>query len=640
MSEQVLPQITLTGLPAEGLDPDRVLGSAYMQYRAGVITEAGSMISLANPATAEAMETTLTTMAGRYLNLFRFTAGVAFRRIILESFESHGVTLSEQDAAQRADDMAMNAGSYFASSSANAVMDVYHRLVNQKVPPGVAAQRAIESFGLNAPQARTLASLAADKPVMSSEPGAVWRKALVYIDKSWLNRLGVLIANTIRQVHHESVMAAWVKGVEDGTIPDTAQKIWVTAADERVCPVCGPMDGRSVQVLDQFLLPDGAQADLPPVHVNCRCSVELTLEPWDDIAKAWDPKLHPRGAKGEFGTKGKPVLEAEMKPEVRAIFDQVERRVQNSTPNAQKVQRVVSARPVSNRPQAQKIVAARPVRTAVPVLAPARSQVVLNGQAFPVTRLSMTHRMQVAANTAANVKHHAVEHMPALPPAELLHSVGPQYVAFATQRDLNAEGGKAHIMREILFVDQNDTIQVQSALNESMRPMDNYLRTHDFDGPFADAENAQDEGVRHMAVAMRMEMGASANSRSTGDLRVSVAPEDAMEAWRAILSPTGSGYRSMFPVSVIDKHGNEVSRPVLVDSHTVAALTGLRPDDDIMPQVVSAPYGVWGPDLGVGETRKVGENYKVSGPYNYEVVQGGTVHLIPDPDAFERAYGD
>ena len=46
-------------------------------------------------------------------------------------------------------------------------------------------------------------------------------------------------------------------------------KIWLTADDERVCPECGGLDGKSVNIDEKF----SNGVDLPPAHPNCRCGV-------------------------------------------------------------------------------------------------------------------------------------------------------------------------------------------------------------------------------------------------------------------------------------------------------------------------------------------------------------------------------
>lgn len=61
------------------------------------------------------------------------------------------------------------------------------------------------------------------------------------------------------------------------------QFIWRTSRDERVCPVCFPLDG--VQSDAQGRYPD--VGDGPPAHVNCRC--------WEDevIPEGWEAPAHP-----------------------------------------------------------------------------------------------------------------------------------------------------------------------------------------------------------------------------------------------------------------------------------------------------------------------------------------------------------
>jgi len=46
---------------------------------------------------------------------------------------------------------------------------------------------------------------------------------------------------------------------------------WATMEDERVCPICGPLEGR-IYRKGQFLPP-------LPAHQNCRCGWELMFDP-------------------------------------------------------------------------------------------------------------------------------------------------------------------------------------------------------------------------------------------------------------------------------------------------------------------------------------------------------------------------
>lgn len=70
-----------------------------------------------------------------------------------------------------------------------------------------------------------------------------------------------------------------------GQDPAVEGKVWQTAEDELVCPICGPLAGQVVGIRDLF---NSAQGHLegPPAHVRCRC----WLKPW--MGRAADP-AHP-----------------------------------------------------------------------------------------------------------------------------------------------------------------------------------------------------------------------------------------------------------------------------------------------------------------------------------------------------------
>lgn len=60
------------------------------------------------------------------------------------------------------------------------------------------------------------------------------------------------------------------------------RKKWYTAHDERVCEVCGALDGKTVEMNSNFRLGKlGKEEDisfLPPAHPNCRCTIIYEME--------------------------------------------------------------------------------------------------------------------------------------------------------------------------------------------------------------------------------------------------------------------------------------------------------------------------------------------------------------------------
>jgi len=67
---------------------------------------------------------------------------------------------------------------------------------------------------------------------------------------------------TYRVVNNSLMFYGYSKGV--------IHVMWVTREDERVCPICGPLEGR-VYRKGQFMAP-------LPAHANCRCRWELIYD--------------------------------------------------------------------------------------------------------------------------------------------------------------------------------------------------------------------------------------------------------------------------------------------------------------------------------------------------------------------------
>jgi hypothetical protein len=66
----------------------------------------------------------------------------------------------------------------------------------------------------------------------------------------------------------------WSQLQDGGALPQTQQKEWLTADDERVCPICGPMDGQRAAIGEPF---EGSTGEVmsPPIHNRCRCTAVL-----------------------------------------------------------------------------------------------------------------------------------------------------------------------------------------------------------------------------------------------------------------------------------------------------------------------------------------------------------------------------
>lgn len=226
-----------------------------------------------------------------------------------------------------ADKHAEKIGDYFQASSRDALADGFNVMVNRRLPAKAAADRVLDAYGLTRRQMRGYTS---NKqlmvPVESAVPMNVRARARAYIDKSFTTRIRKLARQEEHNVDEQAKQFAWMWMQDKGKLSEKAQKLWITAKDERVCPVCGPLHGQKVLVGEQFRSKEGLFWT-PGLHPNCRCVVRL-LE--NRFSKAdWDPKEHPRGYHGRFGnaTRTKTIdvdteFEQITKPKLQPLVDQ------------------------------------------------------------------------------------------------------------------------------------------------------------------------------------------------------------------------------------------------------------------------------------------------------------------------------
>lgn len=53
---------------------------------------------------------------------------------------------------------------------------------------------------------------------------------------------------------------------------------WLTSEDEKVCQICGALDGHAVGMDEKFIDDEGNEYDNPPAHINCRCACQVRIK--------------------------------------------------------------------------------------------------------------------------------------------------------------------------------------------------------------------------------------------------------------------------------------------------------------------------------------------------------------------------
>ncbi len=161
--------------------------------------------------------------------------------------------------------------------------------------PRAVAQEVRSLIGLTTNQARQVESLF----LQSIRDGVTESHALRIAEQNSA-RLIRFRAETIART--ETIRAAnmgqqlvWDEAVDSNLLPETAKKVWMATGDDRTCPICAVLDGKTIGIRDDFAVTDRAtsftrsgatfrvagtaalktpQASrTPPAHPRCRCTI-------------------------------------------------------------------------------------------------------------------------------------------------------------------------------------------------------------------------------------------------------------------------------------------------------------------------------------------------------------------------------
>lgn len=240
-----------------------------------------------------------------------------------------------------AEQHASRVGIYYHETNRDALVSGFNTFVNRRMTERVAADRVLDGYGLTARGMGGYTSRALDKAATST-PLRLKQRALDYIGTSVRRRSKLFATQEEHNISQQAIQVAWMWMQDKGSLTPAAEKVWITARDERTCKVCAPMHNVRVLLTERFTLPNQTKIYVPGVHPNCRCTVKLLDHPWKvetskrlrPISKAdWDAKEHPRGGDpenpGRFSAKArtsqpKPMAEAVDTTEFQRFLDQAE----------------------------------------------------------------------------------------------------------------------------------------------------------------------------------------------------------------------------------------------------------------------------------------------------------------------------
>ena len=90
--------------------------------------------------------------------------------------------------------------------------------------------------------------------------------------KKGIKVLGDMSNKRAEMIARTEVVRA-ISSSQKQTLIENGKKFWklVTANDERVCRICGPLEGQIVEIGKPFVTIKGQPISNSPVHPYCRC---------------------------------------------------------------------------------------------------------------------------------------------------------------------------------------------------------------------------------------------------------------------------------------------------------------------------------------------------------------------------------
>lgn len=158
--------------------------------------------------------------------------------------------------------------------------------------PDELAQMIRPTIGLTKPQTKAAAnyyqhiktSLMKNSPTMKEATAAKRAReaTMKYTEKLHRQRAYNIATTELAFAYNKGNDEAVKQAIAQGYMGKT-RRVWSTALNERVCTVCGALEGTAVDMDDRFEFPSRngtGYCETPPIHPSCRCALEYQeIEP-------------------------------------------------------------------------------------------------------------------------------------------------------------------------------------------------------------------------------------------------------------------------------------------------------------------------------------------------------------------------
>lgn len=144
-------------------------------------------------------------------------------------------------------------------------------------PPAVVARSLRSVVGLTERQAVALGAFRERLTQDERPPAQIERMVARKASRMLTTRTTAIARTETFTALQAGKDAQWERLVSEGAIKrDEWEREWVTAQDERTCPICEPLHGQRTAIGGTFVSSIGALSS-PPAHPQCRCLARVVI---------------------------------------------------------------------------------------------------------------------------------------------------------------------------------------------------------------------------------------------------------------------------------------------------------------------------------------------------------------------------
>ena len=316
--------------------PPALVALAFKKWVEGVRDDLGEETTRLTP---EELDKLLQEATGPRRRIFIRDMTQAMSEKFAEGAVEAGFGMDADSIRVLAANYAANIVDYSNKMTSEAAAEAYQGIINRKKTPKEAFGFMKRTFGADRRAVRSLLKQfdreEPDNPTLRHRPSRKQKMMDRYVAAAIDRRANMIGEEEAFGAGETSKALIWNLASKQGLTPEGAQKRWVTARDELVCQVCGPMNNVTVPLDTKFSTPKG-DTWAPHMHPNCRCTTVMVVKlppkkkgsAFSRIRKTESDGYNPYRAKdGQFATRNentwvpgvKPVSQTRPVPRVRPV---------------------------------------------------------------------------------------------------------------------------------------------------------------------------------------------------------------------------------------------------------------------------------------------------------------------------------